>query len=238
MEKAAVLIVEDQMLIAKSIESMIVSYDMEVLAICKTGEEAIAVAEGRAPDIIIMDIKLQGKMDGIQTAKKMRDIGHIPVIYLSDYTDKGTVRKAKETFPANYLSKPFTESDLIRAIEITLYNANASRAKIDSNEEFIFLKTAPHTHSKVQYNEILFIEAERAYCKVHTIDKVHTVSINMSAVAEQLSQDRFVKIHRSYIVNLRKISEFSGTKVTVAGHKLPVSDQNRAELMARLKVLH
>jgi DNA-binding LytR/AlgR family response regulator len=238
MEKALVLIVEDQVLIAKSIEAMIVDHGMEVIGICKTGEDAIALAEQRMPDLVIMDVRLQGKLDGIQTARELQWNERIPIIYLSDYTDKGTVRRAKETRPANYLSKPFTEHDLLRAIEIAIYNANALRAQNDNDEDFVFLKTGQPEYSKFQYSQIKFVEAERAYCKVHTTEKVVTLSISMAAASEQLDKHRFVKIHRSYLVNVRKITQFNGTEITVAGHKLPVSDQHRAELMTRLNVLH
>lgn len=238
MEKARVLIVEDQVITAKSIEAMIVDHEMEVIAICKSGEEVLKIAEKNIPDLVIMDIRLQGTMTGIQTAKALQEIQSTPIIYLSDYTDKATVRKAKDTHPANYLSKPFNESDLLRAIDIAISNANDLKSKRDHDDEFVFAKTGAKTYSKIHYNEIIYIEADRAYCKIQTIDKQHPLPISMATVADQLNSDRFIKIHRSYIVNIRKISEFTGTEVTVAGHKLPVSDQHRNELMTRLKVLH
>ena len=237
MEKALVLIVEDEMLIAKSIEAMVGDHGMEVIGICKSGEEAITFAGQRTPDIVIMDIRLQGKLDGIKTAKELQLNERIPIIYLSDYTDKGTVRRAMETRPANYLSKPFTEPDLLRAIDIAIYNSNVLRAMNDNDEEFAFLKTR-QIYSKFQYSQLNFIEAERAYCKVHTTSEVIKLPISMAAVSEQLHKARFIKIHRSYLVNIRKVTEFTGTGITVAGHKLPVSDQHRAELMTRLNVLH
>lgn len=238
MEKARVLIVEDQAITAKSIEAMVADHGMEVIAVCKTGEEAIHAADKVIPDIVIMDIKLQGRMTGIETAQALQEIDTIPIIYLSDYTDKVTVRKAKQTHPANYLSKPFTESDLLRAIDIAVANANAAKSVRDTNDEFVFLKTGQQMYSKVHYNEIVYVEADRAYCKIRTTDDQYTLSISMAAVAGQLNADRFVKIHRSYIVNIRKISEFTGSEVTAGGYTLPVSDQHRAELMTRLKILH
>ncbi len=238
MEKARVLIVEDQAITARSIEAMIIDHGMEVIGACKTGEEAMQLADRNIPDIVIMDIRLQGKMTGIETAKALQDIQQIPVIYLSDYTDKATVRKARETHPANFLSKPFTESDLIRAIDIAIANANETKAQRNNDDEFVFLKTGQQTYSKIHYNEILFIEADRAYCKIRTTSNQYTLSISMGSVSSQLSAERFVKVHRSYIVNIRKITEFAGSEVTVAGHKLPVSDQHRTELIMKLKVLH
>jgi DNA-binding LytR/AlgR family response regulator len=239
MEKALILVVEDQLVIAKSIAAMVGNHGMEVIGICRSGEEAVEFAERSTPDVVIMDIRLAGKMDGIQTAAAIREMYSIPIIYLSDYTDNVTVRKAKATKPANFLAKPFTESDLLRAIDIAIYNANASRAVDGSEEEeFIFLKTGQQRYSRLEYNNIVYLEADRAYCNIYGTDKKHTVSMSMASVAEQLNPARFVKIHRSYIVNIRKVREFSGSEVTVAGYHLPVSDQHRAELMARLKVLH
>jgi DNA-binding LytR/AlgR family response regulator len=239
MEKARVLIVEDQVVVAKSIETMIAGHGMEVVAICKTGEDAIAMAERQEPDIVIMDIKLEGKIDGIQAAAKIRELHCIPLIFLSDFTDHVTVRKAKTTRPANFLSKPFTEADLLRAIDIAIYNANASRAADGGDEgEFIFLKTGPQSYSRLEYNNIVYLEADRAYCKIQSIDKQHIVSMSMASVAEQLDRAVFVKIHRSFVVNIRKVRELAGTEVVVAGQRLPVSDQHRTELMTRLKVLH
>lgn len=237
MEKARVLIVEDQIITAKSIEAMVVDHGMEVIGICKSGEEAMEIAEKNAPDIAILDIRIQGKMTGIHLAAALQEIKQIPVIYLSDYTDKATLRKAKETHPANYLSKPFTESDLIRAIDIAITNANHAKTVKDNHEEFVFVKVGS-SHSKLSYNEIIYIEADRAYCKIQTIDNLLTLPFSMATLAAQLDESRFVKIHRSYIVNIRKISEFTSTELTVSGYKLPISDQHRATLMAKLNVLH
>jgi DNA-binding LytR/AlgR family response regulator len=238
MEKTRVLIVEDQVITAKSIEAMIIDHSMEVIGICRTGEEALRVADQRNPDIVIMDIRLAGKMTGIETARDLKEIQAIPIIYLSDYTDKATVRKATDTHPAAYLAKPFTESDLIRAIDIAIANSNALRSKQDHDDEFIFAKLDGVRNSKLHYNEIVYVEADRSYCKIQAIDNLFSLPMSMAKVADQLSEKRFIKIHRSYIVNIRKISEFSGNEVTVAGYKLPVSDQHRTELMTRLKVLH
>lgn len=241
MEKARILVVEDQVVVAKSIEAMVIDHGLEVVAICRSGEEALAFMDQSAADIIIMDIKLEGKMDGIQAAAKIRELYRAPVIYLSDYTDHATVRKAKTTMPVNFLAKPFTESDLMRAIDIAIYNSNASRAvesSSDNDDEFVFLKTGPQAYSRLEYNNIIYLEADRSYCNIQGVDKLHTVSMSMAAVAEQLNAARFIKIYRKYIINIRKARELQGSEVIVAGYRLPVSDQHRAELMARLKVLH
>ncbi len=239
MEKALILIVEDQLLVAQSIEAMVKGHGMEVLGTVTSGEAALTFAEQRPPDLVIMDIKLQGKLDGIQTAKALHETLRIPVIFLSDFTDNVTVKKALAAYPVNYLAKPFTERDLLRAVDLAIFNANAIRAQHNNeDDEFVFLKTGPQTYSRLDYQNIVFLEAERAYCSVHGTDKTHVVAASMATLLEQLDPQRFVKIHRSFVVNIRKVREFTGTEIVVDGHRLPVSEQHRAELMNRLNILH
>lgn len=239
MEKALILIVEDQKLVAQSIESMVKEHGMEVLGTAPSGEAALAFAEQRPPDLVIMDIKLQGNLDGIKTAKALNESSKVPVIFLSDFTDNVTVKKALTAYPVNYLAKPFTERDLMRSIELAIHNANALRAKHNNeNDEFVFLKTGPQTYSRLDYNHIVYLEAERAYCRVHGLDETHVIAASMATLLDQLNPARFVKIHRSFAVNVRKVREFTGGEVLVGEHRLPVSEQHRAELMNRLNILH
>nr|WP_243687792.1 response regulator [Methanobacterium formicicum] len=101
----------------------------EVPAIVPSGEEAIKAAEELKPDLVIMDIKLEGEMDGIQAAEQIRSKLGIPIIYLTAYSDEKTVQRAKITEPSGFilkqpygfLRKPFEESELNTTIEITLY---------------------------------------------------------------------------------------------------------------------
>jgi len=129
MAGAKILVVEDENITADDISEGLVELGYDVLAAVSTGEEAINKAEELSPDIIIMDIRLKGKMDGIEAAQEIRRRFGIPVIYLTAYSDESTVERAKITEPSGYilkgdssfLSKPFDDSDLHTAIEITLY---------------------------------------------------------------------------------------------------------------------
>ncbi|PKL66406.1 MAG: histidine kinase [Methanobacteriales archaeon HGW-Methanobacteriales-1] len=129
MAGAKILLVEDESITADDISEGLVELGYDVLAAVSTGEEAIKKAEDLSPDIIIMDIRLKGKMDGIEAAQEIRRRFGIPIIYLTAYSDESTVERAKITEPSGYilkgdssfLSKPFDDSDLHTAIEITLY---------------------------------------------------------------------------------------------------------------------
>lgn len=113
-----VLIVEDEAIVAESIASKLRRYGYEVLDTLPTGEEAIDVAEKTRPDVILMDIHLAGKIDGIQAADRISSQYHIPVIFLTAYADEQTISRAKEAGPFGYLVKPFRERDLYITIEM------------------------------------------------------------------------------------------------------------------------
>ncbi|HOJ95787.1 MAG TPA: response regulator [Methanospirillum sp.] len=113
-----VLIVEDEAIVAESIASKLRRYGYEVIDTLPTGEEAVEMAGKSRPDVILMDIHLTGKMDGIQAADRISGQYHIPVIFLTAYADEQTIARAKEAGPFGYLVKPFRERDLYVTIEM------------------------------------------------------------------------------------------------------------------------
>ena len=121
MAKGRVLIVEDEGIVAADLQSLVRLLGYEVAGIASTGTEAVEKAEALKPDLVLMDIRLQGTMDGIDAAERIVAQGNIPVTYLTAYADSNTVDRAKTTLPYGYVLKPFTERDLRTAIELALY---------------------------------------------------------------------------------------------------------------------
>ena len=113
-----VLIVEDEAIVAESIASKLRRYGYEVIDTIPTGEEAVEMAGKSRPDVILMDIHLAGKIDGIQAADRINEQYHIPVIFLTAYADEQTIARAKDAGPFGYLVKPFRERDLYVTIEM------------------------------------------------------------------------------------------------------------------------
>jgi two-component system, response regulator PdtaR len=134
MARKKILIVEDEGVVAMEIMS-----ELEALgyaaATYDSGEETLEDIELSMPDLVVMDIRLQGKMDGIETAERIREKHDIPVIFLSAYTDDGTIEKARATAPYGYIVKPFAMKDLQRAIEIALYRHEIEQEKEQLTKE-------------------------------------------------------------------------------------------------------
>lgn len=122
-----VLVVEDEGIIALSIKRMLESSGYTVPGLAATGEEAVRMAELISPDIILMDVKLKGNMDGIETAEEIRRRFDIPVIYLTAYPDSKVFESAKKTEPYAYMVKPFRAEDLKNNIETVLYRSGKNR---------------------------------------------------------------------------------------------------------------
>jgi PAS domain S-box-containing protein len=118
---AAVLIVEDEGVVAKDIETCLQRLGYEVAGWATSGDEAVEKADRERPDVILMDIRLRGEMDGIHAAEAIRRDHDIPVVYLTAYADDVTLRRAMVTEPFGYVVKPFSERELHTAIEIALY---------------------------------------------------------------------------------------------------------------------
>ena len=117
MEGSKILIVEDEAVISFGIKASLERAGYSVLGIVTTGEEAVAMALERRPDIILMDIILEGSLDGIEAARRIRQEVDIPVIYLTANADERTVNSARDTMPYGYLNKPINERDLLTNID-------------------------------------------------------------------------------------------------------------------------
>lgn len=121
MGEIKILIVEDENIVALEIKKRLQKMGYIVPGVASTGKDAICMAEGLLPDLILMDIMLKGEIDGIDAAYEIHTKYNIPIIYLTAYSDEKTLQRAKITEPYGYILKPFGEDDLRTNIEIALY---------------------------------------------------------------------------------------------------------------------
>lgn len=119
--KTRILIVEDETLVSFDLKNIISGLGYEVIGVVRTGEEAFSKAFEEKPDLILMDIMLSGKLNGIETAEQIKKSIDVPIIYLTAYADKNTLQSAKITEPYGYIIKPFEERLLQSTIELALY---------------------------------------------------------------------------------------------------------------------
>jgi PAS domain S-box-containing protein len=133
MDKAKILIVEDEVVVAHDIKSTLERLGYEVTARAATAEDALASARETRPDLVLMDIVIKGDKDGISAAATIREELEVPVIYLTAYSDEAILERAKTTEPYGYIIKPFQERELHSTIEMALYKSRAERRIVHLN---------------------------------------------------------------------------------------------------------
>ncbi len=136
MSDARILVVEDERIVAEDIKESLQTMGYIVASVARSGKMAIKMVEENKPDLVLMDIVLKDKMDGIETAKEIRSRFNIPVVYLTAYSDEKILERAKTTEPFGYVIKPFREKELQVNIEMALYKYKIEKELKDSKEWF------------------------------------------------------------------------------------------------------
>jgi len=119
-----VLIVEDELIIAREIEHRLKELGCAVIGIAETGREALQVLEIATPDLVLMDIGLRGALDGVETAREIGKRWSVPVIYVTAFADEKVVQRARSTGPCAYLVKPFSEEAFRKSVETVLHRGH------------------------------------------------------------------------------------------------------------------
>jgi CheY-like chemotaxis protein len=129
MAKAHILVVEDESLVAKDLQIILRHLGYHVPVVVFSGEQAIRRVEEARPDLVLMDIRLKGALDGVEAAARIRSRCDVPVVYLTANADEATLERAKVTEPFGYILKPFEEHLLQSTIEMALQkHAKAARS--------------------------------------------------------------------------------------------------------------
>ena len=121
MNKKSILIVEDEKIISHDIKRILMKFGYEVLGIAVSGKEVLAQIKKQKPDLILMDIVLEGDLSGIETAEKIKEHWNIPIIYLTAFADEQTLQRAMITIPYGYILKPFEEKELYAIVEMAFH---------------------------------------------------------------------------------------------------------------------
>ena len=131
-----VLVVEDESVVSKDIQESLKGLGYKVCGTAFSGDEAIKKAESLQPDLVLMDIVLKGDIDGVEAAETIRARHHVPVIYLTAYSDEHTLNRAKVTEPSGYILKPFDERELHTTIEVAMYRHTMQKRLKESERWF------------------------------------------------------------------------------------------------------
>ena len=244
---ARILVVEDEGIVRKDIQQTLEKLGHNVVGAVGDGQAAVEAAERDRPDLVLMDIMLKGEMSGIEAAMVIGEQMGLPVVFLTAYSDEATINRARIAEPYGYLLKPFKGVEVQATIEMALHkhahDAEVRRERDQLHELAtreastgpIFLK---HQGRQVRVNleDIYYISALKDYFSVHVKDKRYIVHGTMKNIESRLPSDKFMRIHRSFIVRLDRVEAIEAPHVIMEDGKgsIPIGDSYYGKLLERV----
>lgn len=230
MFEAKVMIVEDDPQDATLLKNMLIEYEYSVTGIATSLAEAKQLYVATPPDIVIIDVFLRGRRDGISFALLIndREERNIPFIFLTSATDRDTFNAARNASPFGYLIKPFNELELQYAIELAIERAAgiSPGAFIIPEKsslllhDFFFVKRGDSL-AKIMLKEIQYIEVEGKYCKIVCGGEKFLIQQPLKQLLERLPAGQFIRVHRNYIINVQRVR-----KVNLQDNEFVLEDGN------------
>lgn len=244
------LVVEDEAILAMTLCDHLEAEGYRVVGIANNGLKAIDLFQHNQVDLLLCDITIKGDFDGIETARRINDIRNVPVIYLTAYSDSDTVARAKQTFPAAYLTKPYDIMNLRLAIEIALNNGNrtaqasppvapavesmaSGREMILKSDQHIFIRQG-YQFVKVNLSDIHVLVAEDIYTTFLTATKKYSLRMPLTTVLDKLDYPKVVRVHRSYAVNTSLVDTFDENEIRVAERLVPLGRHYKDQFLQSL----
>lgn len=248
MKEERILIVEDDINIAENIEEILQLLGYVNIDLANSANQAIKIVKKYRPDIIFMDIKLKGDKDGIELGEILKQMVDAPLVYVTSYSDPTIIERAKRVNPAGFIVKPFNTNDIHAIVEIVLYNRRSkpasetalSKTKVESPylvEDAVFIK-ADNAFERVPYPDIYYVEANGNMVTIFTKHRNFTIRKSMKDMEEKLPSNLFLRVQKSYIVQLAQIENFNTKEINLQmGAVLQVGRQYYNSFLAKLNTI-
>ncbi len=242
MHKIKIAIVEDDMIIADDIGLMLEALGYELLWHAPRYTAALDKLEQQQPDLLLLDIQLGGKLDGIHLAQVIKEQYGIPFIFLTANADAATIERAKKVNPMAYLTKPVTKSLVYSAIEIALSNYNETQAvnSISSagaaTRDSVFVKDG-NQYRKINFNDIVCLQSDGNYITVQLADHSKVlVRSSLPDLLQQLDPIHFIRVHRSYAINIRMVDAVLPDEIKMKTMLVPFAKTYKEDLFKALRI--
>lgn len=241
------LIVEDEPLYATELEMLAFKLGYEKIHSTGNSEEALHMIKVMDPDLIIMDIKIDGPYNGVEVAELIK-AQQIPIIFITSGRDKTLYERAKKTGSVAYLIKPFDELTLQSAIEFAMeklvkqqtdpedYKGWSADQLIKNN---LLIKKHNSLH-KLPISEIAYIQSDGNYCTIHALqNEKHLVNLSLTRLQDMLPAKKFFRVHKRYVVQLDLIQDITSgvTELVISNHAIPIGRTYRKALLQHFNII-
>jgi DNA-binding LytR/AlgR family response regulator len=227
MKEERILIVEDDISIAENIQEILELLGYVNIDIANSANQCIKVIKKFRPDLIFMDIKLKGDKDGIKLGEIVKQMVDAPLVYVTSYSDPTIIERAKRVNPAGFIVKPFNTNDIHAIVEIVLYNkrtkpsTETTAVKTTTDNPFlvddaVFIK-ADNAFEKVNYSDLYYVEANGNMVTIYTKNRDYSIRKSMKEIEEILPSQLFLRVQKSFIINLGQIESFNTKEIFIKG---------------------
>jgi len=235
MDNINVLIIEDTPEQSDALSKVLLANKYNIVGIARNYIDALTLFYKNTVDIIVIDVFLDGKPDGITFAETINIIPNAskPFVFLTSSQDRQIFERAKLTKPFSFLMKPFNELEILYALEMAVEKFyeqtnvffSEDQDTVISND-FLFIKKK-NALKKVAINDILYIEVEDRYCNIITEKEKFVILISLTKISALLDANKFIRTHRNIMVNSNKIEEIilaDNLIVLKGNHKVNLSN--------------
>lgn len=248
MKEERILIVEDEPSIAENIKEILELLGYVNIDLANSANQCIKAIKKHHPDLIFMDIKLKGDKDGIELGEIVKQMVGAPLVYVTSYSDPTIIERAKRINPSGFIVKPFNTNDIHALVEIILYNnrtkpaLEAPSSSITSESSYlvpdsVFIKS-DNSFEKVLYENIYYTEANGNMVNIFTKEKEYKIRKSMKEIEEILPSHSFLRVQKSYIINLGLIESFNTKEITLTtGAVVQVGRQYYNSFLAKLNTI-
>lgn len=252
-DKVKILIVEDETIVALDLSMRLQKEGYEVVGIASNSDDAIGIFSENKPDLVLMDINIKGKKDGIETAAALKKIQEVPLIFLTAFSQNEYITRAKAVNPSAYLVKPFNNDSLHTSIQIAIHNFAVPgkptepqppvEGKEDTTKETLlffnnyFFVKHNYRFNKFSLDELLFAESDNNYIRLVTTNKKITLRISLQYLADKFNHPALVRVHRGFIVNIRNIDSFNEEEIIIGPHQIPIGRNYKDDFLKSFRYL-
>lgn len=238
----SILIVEDQALVAADLIGRLKGMGHSVSGHASNAKRALELVVEKKPDLVLMDIDIDGTINGIETARAINRIHPVPILYLTKYNDEATFEKATHTQPFDFITKPFNDIRLSRAIKLAIERARQQKAEMDGAKPTISLRVNGKLR-RLPLEEILWITAAASYCYLKTFSEELMFSRSLAQLVPHIEgqidgPSPLLRIHRSTVVNVDNVDGLYTDEVSIHGTRKRIGKNHKQEVRKALGFLN
>lgn len=212
-----IFIVEDEFDLAENLAEILTNSGHEIVGIEEKGEKAYHLILELKPDLILMDVMLKGEIDGIQLAKRLNASTEIPIIFITAHSDQEYLERISNINYDSFLLKPFTKEVLITMVNLTFlkyHNKKIGKNILNIRDKGFLVP--------IDEDNIIMLKADGLYTRIYTTSRQYVIRDILKDVIGKLSEKKFIRIHKSYMINLDYVTAFNAKEVTIANFIVPI----------------